>query len=95
MFRSAAYWKDRADEVRAIADATKDEETRQMMAEIADDYDRLSSDAKGLVTQKERDEEKEAKRLRQQRATASLLDTPSKKAIDALMDTPFSRARAR
>jgi hypothetical protein len=99
MSRIAEYWKDRADAVRAIADCMKDEETRRMMAEIAGDYDRLSKEAKGIVTQKERDRE-EANRLRQQQATASLLDAPfahasAKQAIEALMETPFSHARAR
>jgi hypothetical protein len=99
MFKNAAYWKDRADEVRSIAECMKDEETKRMMAEVAGDYDRLSKDADGLVTQKERDEE-EANRLRRQQATASLVATPfshpqAQQAIEALMEAPFSHARAR
>ena len=70
-----------------------------MMAEVAGDYDRLSKDADGLVTQKERAEE-EANRLRRQQATASLVATPfsharAQQAIEVLMDAPFSYARAR
>jgi hypothetical protein len=34
----------------------QDEETKGQMAAIADDYDRLSKDANGLATQKEREE---------------------------------------
>jgi PAS domain S-box-containing protein len=91
---STEYWRDRADEVRAIADCMKGEETRRIMAEIAGDYDRLSKDAKRHVTQKERNEQ-EANYLRQRQATVSLLDAPfahasAKQAIEALMETPFS-----
>ena len=35
------YWKDRADEIRAIRDAMTSEEPRRIMAEIAADFDRL------------------------------------------------------
>ena len=38
---SAAYWKNRADETRAIRDTTIGEEPRRILAEIAADYDRL------------------------------------------------------
>jgi hypothetical protein len=58
------------------------------VVEIADDYDRLSINAKGLETQEEHDE-KEANRLRQQQATTSLLNTSfsysAKRAIDLLI----------
>jgi hypothetical protein len=99
MSKGAEYWKDRADEVRAIADCMKVEESRRKMAEIAGDYDRLSTNANRLVTQKERDE-KVANRRAQQQAAASLLDAPfshasAEQAIEALMEAPFSRARAR
>ena len=40
MSKSAKYWKDRADKVRAIAECMQDEETKGQMAAIADDYDR-------------------------------------------------------
>jgi len=45
MFSSAEYWRDKADEVRAIAKCMKDEETRRMMAKLANDYDRLAHHA--------------------------------------------------
>jgi hypothetical protein len=45
MFSSAKYWKDKADEVRAIANCMKDEETKRMLAKVASDYDRLSKHA--------------------------------------------------
>jgi hypothetical protein len=35
------YWKDRADEIRAIRDTITSEEPRRIMAEIAVDFDRL------------------------------------------------------
>src|SRR5262249_10173784 len=94
MSKSPEYWKNRADEVRAIADVMKDEETRRRLAEIAADYDRLSEEAKGLVTQKERDEQ-EGNRLKRHQATASLIATPfsharAQQAIEALMEAPFS-----
>ena len=38
---TAEYWKDRADEARAIRDNMTSEVPRQIMAEIAADYDRL------------------------------------------------------
>jgi hypothetical protein len=45
MFSSAEYLRDKADEVRAIAKCMKDEETRRMMAKLANDYDRLAHHA--------------------------------------------------
>jgi hypothetical protein len=99
MLRSAKFWKDRADEVRTIAECMNNKETRRMMAEIAGDYDRLSAATDRLVTQKERDEEA-ASRLRRQQATASLIATPfsdarTQQARAALTEAPFSHARAR
>jgi hypothetical protein len=42
MFRySAEYWKDRADEIRAIRDTMTSEEPRRIMLQIAADYLRL------------------------------------------------------
>ena len=38
---TAEYWKDRADEARAIRDTMSGEEPRRIMAQIASDYDRL------------------------------------------------------
>jgi hypothetical protein len=38
---TAEYWKDRADEIRAIRDNMTGEVPRQIMAEIAADFDRL------------------------------------------------------
>jgi hypothetical protein len=37
---SAEYWKDRADEIRAIRDDMSSGEPRKIMAPIARDYDR-------------------------------------------------------
>jgi hypothetical protein len=45
MFSSAEYWRDKADEVRAIANCMKDEETKRKMAKLASDYDRLAKHA--------------------------------------------------
>jgi hypothetical protein len=99
MPKSAQFWQNRADEVRAIADCIKVEETRRMMAAIAADYDHFAIDAKRLETRRERDDHA-AKRLRQQQATTTLVAAPfshtqAQRAIEALMDAPFSRARAR
>jgi hypothetical protein len=42
MFRhSAEYWRDRADEIRAIRDCTTGEGPRRILAQIAADYLRL------------------------------------------------------
>jgi hypothetical protein len=38
---SADYWKNRADEIRAIRDKMRSEEPRRIMADIAADFDRL------------------------------------------------------
>jgi hypothetical protein len=38
---TAEYWKDRADEVRAIRDNMTSEEPRRIMAQIATDYELL------------------------------------------------------
>ena len=40
------YWLDRADEIRAYADAMKDAYARQIMLRIASDYLRLSDFAR-------------------------------------------------
>jgi hypothetical protein len=39
-------WHKRADEARGVADDTKDEISKQMMFQIADDYERLAKRAK-------------------------------------------------
>lgn len=41
-FNDPAYWRDRGEEVRAIAEHFKDAETRRMMLDIAADYDFLA-----------------------------------------------------
>jgi hypothetical protein len=47
-WRSSAYvndpehWRYRAEETRALAEDMKDEQSRQLMVRIADDYDRLA-----------------------------------------------------
>jgi hypothetical protein len=38
---TAEYWKDRADEARAIGDTMASEEPRRIMAQIAADYELL------------------------------------------------------
>ena len=38
---TAGYWRDRADEVRAIRDTMTSKESRRILAGIAADYDRL------------------------------------------------------
>jgi hypothetical protein len=41
------YWRNRADEARAIAGQFEDESARRIMLEIADGYDRLARHAAG------------------------------------------------
>jgi hypothetical protein len=77
MFSSAEYWRDKADEVRAIANCMKDEETKRMMAKLASDYDRLSKHA-----ERQKDPEPSS-------------DARAGKAVDALLEAPFSHNRAR
>jgi hypothetical protein len=38
---SAEYWRDRAEEIRAIRDSMSSNEAKRIMAAIARDYDRL------------------------------------------------------
>jgi hypothetical protein len=38
---TAEYWKDRADEIRAMRDKMSSKEPRRILAEIAADFDRL------------------------------------------------------
>jgi hypothetical protein len=40
------HWHKRADEARSVADDMKDEISKQMMLQIADDYERLAKRAK-------------------------------------------------
>jgi|SoiMethySBSTD1v2_1073268.scaffolds.fasta_scaffold506054_3 hypothetical protein len=39
------HWRDRADEIRALADDMHDELSKQMMLRIADDYEGLAKRA--------------------------------------------------
>ena len=39
---SAACWKDRAEEIRAIRNSMRNDDVRRIMAGIARDYDRLA-----------------------------------------------------
>ena len=41
-----AHWHRRAEEARILAEQMNDEQSRQMMLRIADDYDRLAQRAK-------------------------------------------------
>jgi hypothetical protein len=43
---TAAYWRERATETRAVAENMATAETRRMMMAIAADYDRLSERAR-------------------------------------------------
>ena len=36
------YWRDRAEQARALAEQTTSERTKKMMFKIADDYDQLA-----------------------------------------------------
>jgi len=70
MFSSLEYWRDKADEVRAIANCMKDEETKRMMAKLASDYDRLS---KQVERQKDPEPSSDA---RAGQAVEALLEAP-------------------
>jgi hypothetical protein len=41
----ASHWRDRAAEMRAIADGHRDKEAAQVMLRLADDYDKLAERA--------------------------------------------------
>jgi hypothetical protein len=60
------YWRNRADEVRAIRDNMTSEESRRILAEIAADYDRLRD-----LALKE-----ESGPMRRQQAVDVLMSTP-------------------
>lgn len=47
VFKGAAHWRMRAEEMRTIADETRDPTARAMMLRIAADYDRLGKHADG------------------------------------------------
>ena len=42
LFQDPKVWRDRAEEMRTLANDVKDDEARQKMLRIADDYDRLA-----------------------------------------------------
>jgi len=44
-WNTAAYWRERATELRKLADGVKDEGTREMMFRIAKEYDKHIEEA--------------------------------------------------
>jgi hypothetical protein len=44
-FNDAKHWRDRADEMRALAAGYADKEAARIMKRLADDYDRLADRA--------------------------------------------------
>jgi hypothetical protein len=49
VFRGASHWRMRAEEMRTIAEETRDSTARAMMLRIAADYDRLAKHADGNI----------------------------------------------
>ena len=47
-----AYWRDRADEARAIAYGFRDPEARQLMLEVANNYEKMAVRAQLLVSKR-------------------------------------------
>lgn len=45
-----AHWRDRADELRSVADDFKDEQAKQQLLRCADDYDRMAERAEKRIS---------------------------------------------
>jgi len=49
LINDAQHWRKRADEARSLADDMKDEISKQMTLQIADDYEHLAKRAEQLA----------------------------------------------
>ena len=44
-----SYWRGRAEQTRALADGMKDQQARQIILDIAEDYEKLASRTRSIA----------------------------------------------